>query len=83
MKLQTIAASLLALGLLSPVAFAGNEGACYQDNRDNANYVDCLRGNFNNSSDSYGAAVVNPNARDTSDVGDFIDETREQKNQRD
>jgi hypothetical protein len=81
MRIQTIAASLLALGLLSPAAFAANgNGACFQDQKDNANYVDCLSGNFNVQADSYGAAVVNPAPRD--DVGDFVDETLEEKNQR-
>jgi hypothetical protein len=80
MRIQTIAASLLALGLLSPAAFAAN-GNCFQNQKDNANYVDCIGGDFNVKSDSsYGAAVVNPAPRD--DIGDFVDETLEEKNQR-
>jgi hypothetical protein len=80
MRIQTIAASVLALGLLSPAAFAAN-GNCFEDQKDNANYVDCIDKNLNVQSDSsYGAAVVNPAPRDQ--VGDFIDETVEEKNQR-
>jgi hypothetical protein len=80
MNTRILASSILALGLLAPLspsAFAA-EPQCDSNRNRIADYGPCEPIN-NQDSDSYGATVVNP---ETGRVGDFIDETPEETNQR-
>jgi hypothetical protein len=79
MKIQTIAASILALGLLSPVAFAGNgDGySCSKDSNQNADYIDCFDSSKRPAVDTAGAAVVDPELRNSNQdepISEAVDE---------
>jgi hypothetical protein len=78
MNTRLLASSILALGLLSPVAFAA-EPVCDTNNNRIADYGPCKPVD-DQASDAYGAAVVTQG--DVKRVGDFIDETPEETNQR-
>jgi hypothetical protein len=83
MHTRILAASLLSLGLLAaPAAFAGESNGynCSKDDNQRADYADCYKGDGSAGTTTYGAAVVEaaPKGR----VGDFINETVEEKNDR-
>ncbi len=85
MTYRTIAASILALGLVAPAAFA--DGSNTLDNKGcpdirmhSADYADCQSGKVTPVNDNFGVLVKSSKARGS--VGDFIDETIEEKNQR-
>jgi hypothetical protein len=82
MNIHTIAASILALGLLSPVAFAGSNDQCSQVNNRIADYGPCTDSQSTEtySTKPFSAEAVQNGKRDR--VGDFIDETPEETNQR-
>jgi hypothetical protein len=85
MTYRTFAASILALGLLSPAAFAAgsntldNKG-CPDIRMSNSDYVDCQAGTVTPVTEKFGVVVNTSKARGP--IGDFIDETAEEKNQR-
>ncbi len=82
MNIRTIAASLLAIGLLAPVAMATDESAGSEVNNRNADYGQHYRKDMPvlQTTKAF-KAVVFENGKRVS-VGDFIDETTEEKNQR-
>jgi hypothetical protein len=83
MNTRLIAASILSLGLLAaPAAFATESNGlnCSKDSNQRADYADCYLGAVRGDTGTFGAAVVN--AAPASNVGDFINETVEEKNQR-
>jgi hypothetical protein len=83
---RTIAASVLALGLLVPVIAstqsmaAEPNYACSQDTNQRADYGDCDVKSTNNGSAAFSAATSASGPKDS--IGDFIDETAVEKNQR-
>ena len=78
---RTLAASVLALGLLSPVmASAQPNYNCSQDTNQRADYGDCDVVKTSNGSVALAAPSVT-NGLNAS-IGDFIDETTVEKNQR-
>lgn len=83
---QTLAASILALGLLAPVAFAEGRGTstdlngCPDFAIAGGDYIECQANTSNRSNGSYGLTA--PNRRVRGPVGDFVGETAQQKNQR-
>jgi hypothetical protein len=78
MKINIIAASVLALGLLAPVAFAGNGPAGSEVNNRLSDYpvVDTAT----SSTKAFSAAVFKTAKR--APVGDFIDESPEESSNR-
>jgi hypothetical protein len=82
MNIRTIAASILALGLLAPVAMAMDGPAGSEVNNRNADYGLQYRKNMPvlQSTKAF-TAVVFQNGKRVS-IGDFIDETTEETNQR-
>jgi hypothetical protein len=78
---RTLAASVLALGLLSPVvASAQSDYACSQVNNQRADYGDCDAVTTNVASAALAAPSVTNGPK--ASIGDFIDETTVEKNQR-
>lgn len=82
---RTIAASVLALGLLSPIV-ASAQGmsaepnyACSQDTNQHADYGDC---NVKTGTSGSAAFAAAGDAGVKGPIGDFIDETAQDKNQR-
>jgi hypothetical protein len=85
MMYRTLAASTLALGLLSPMAFADGSNStdgrgCPEIRQPNSQFLDCQGNYASPSRNEYGIAA--PSARPRGSIGDFIDETAEEKNQR-
>jgi hypothetical protein len=81
MTLRTLAASLLALGLLAPVgAMAETNYNCSIDQTNKSDYIDC-KDTSDNATVQYGAAVVLDEAK-VGPVGDYVDETPAESNQR-
>ncbi len=78
MTIRTIAASVLALGLLAPVAFAGNGPAGTEVNNRKADYG--IEQNFDSSTQGFAATPLPRKNRGP--VGDFVDETPEESNDR-
>jgi hypothetical protein len=78
MKINIIAASVLALGLLAPVAFAGNGPAGSESNNRLSDYpvVEIVT----SSTKAFSAAIVESGKRGP--VGDFIDESPEDSSNR-
>jgi hypothetical protein len=82
---RTLAASVLALGLLAPSAFAdpmntSDSQGCPEIRMKNAAYADCNADRVNPTNDSFGV-VVKSNKFSKSN-GDYIGESNEEKNQR-
>jgi hypothetical protein len=82
MLTRTIAVSILALGLLSPVVASaqGSNTQCDEVTNHHADYGDCSDKTYNNGSAALSAGTSVNVARDS--IGDFIDETTVEKNQR-
>ena len=85
MKTHLIAAAVLSLGFMASGAFAQNNSNnyCPDDQRDRANYADCVNVGPNGSdigTAAFRATVINPEG--PMRVGDYVDETPEQSNQR-
>jgi hypothetical protein len=81
MNYRTLAASVLALGLLAPVgAMAETNYNCSQDTNNRGEYADCNLSIEKSSQVGAAAAVVGEVK--SGPVGDFIDETPAESNQR-
>lgn len=82
MSIRTLAASVLALGLLAPVgAFAAETNYnCSQDQANKLDYVDCKADGAVQSTQGFSAANVGGVERQS--IGDFIDESTVERNQR-
>lgn len=77
----TLAASLLAIGLLAPVgAMAETNYNCSIDQTNKSDYLDC-KDTVQKSTVQYGAAVVSDSVK-RGPIGDFIDETPAESKQR-
>ncbi len=85
MTYRTLAASILALGLVSPIsAFAADNGFCSQEQSNRSDYIDC-NPEFRASTEQtalFGAAVAAEDVRKVGPVGDYIDETPSESNAR-
>jgi hypothetical protein len=81
MFIRTLAASIVAFGLLSPAVFAGDNDYCSTNQAHRSDYPPC---NFGaQSAETQGLAVrAEPSARNRGTIGNFIDETTEERNQR-
>ena len=90
MNIRIFAASILALGLLAPAAFAEgsststNGRGCPDFPIKGGDFIDCIDGGSSSSSSDYGLAVGTQErvGRGVGSIGDFIDETAVEKNQR-
>lgn len=84
MNIRIIAASVLALGLLAPAAFAAENYNCKTGQSEKADYGDCMSNMSSTakmtSKNAFSAFVGKSMQR--ASIGDFIDETAEEKNQR-
>jgi hypothetical protein len=82
MNIRTIAASIFAIGLLAPVAIAMEGPAGSEVNNRNADYGMEYRKNMPvlQSTKAFTAVVLKNGKR--ASIGDFIDETTEETNQR-
>jgi hypothetical protein len=85
MTYRTFAASILALGLLAPAAFADGTNStdgqgCPDIRKQTDDFADCQGVKVNPANGSYGVVVQQRAPRGS--IGDFIDETAEEKNQR-
>ena len=80
MNIRIIAASVLALGLLAPAAFAAENYKCSTGMNQSINYVDCATNMSSTSTNAFRAPEAQSMQR--ASIGDFIDETAEEKNQR-
>jgi hypothetical protein len=80
MNIRTLAASVLALGLLAPVGAMADNNYCSQDQLGRGDFIDCKAGNVGNTA-VFGAAAVDDRVV-RGPVGDFIDETPAESNQR-
>jgi hypothetical protein len=78
MTIRTIAASILALGLLAPAAFAGNGPAGSEVTNHHGDYVVV----DDSASSTKGFSALAAPVAKRGPVGDFIDETTEESNQR-
>jgi hypothetical protein len=78
MTIRTIAASVLALGLLAPMAFAGNGPAGSEVNNRKADYP--VVETYNSSTQGFAATPL-PRVK-RGPVGDFVDETPQDSNER-
>jgi hypothetical protein len=78
MTFRTIAASVLALGLLAPVAFAADGPAGSEVNNHRADYL--VKDDAVSSTQGFSAQAA-PVAK-RGPVGDFIDETAQESNER-
>lgn len=78
---RTLAASIAALGFLSPAVFAGDNDYCSTIQAHRSDYPPC---NFGaQSAETQGLAIrVAPRAKMRGTVGNFIDETTDERNQR-
>lgn len=79
MNTRLLTASLLAIGLLSPAAFAAENYNCSQDQLNKSDYADCKGDVASPTESQYGAAIVGVQR---GPVGDFIDETPSQSRER-
>jgi hypothetical protein len=81
MTIRTLAATILALGLLAPVgAMAETNYNCSTDQTNKSDYLDC-KDTVQKSTAQYGAAVVSDSVK-RGPIGDFIDETPAESKQR-
>ena len=76
---RTLAASVLALGLLSPAAFAGSND-CNEVNNRIADYGTCSTENVATDTSAFAATPVD--VGNVGAVGDYVDETPAESNQR-
>jgi hypothetical protein len=83
MTLRILAASVLALGFLAPVGAMAADTSynCSEEQRNKKDYTDC-DANIGNSNVTYGFAAQDIEVRKPGTVGDYLDETREESNQR-
>lgn len=90
MNIRILSASIFALGLIASAALAEgsststNGRGCPDFPIKGGEFIDCIDGTGSSSINSYGLAVggearVGPGA---GSIGDFIDETAQEKNQR-
>jgi hypothetical protein len=78
---RTLAASVLAIGLLAPVgAMAANNNNCSLDQVNKLDYADCKIDSIQASANSAAPAAVVSVERNS--IGDYIDETTVERNQR-
>lgn len=79
---RTIAASILALGLLTPVVASAQSfnTPCDEVNNRRADYGDCSVKTYDSGSAAFSAGAAVNAPRDS--IGNFIDETAVEKNQR-
>ena len=82
MNIRTLAASVLAIGLMAPVAMATNGPAGSEVNNRTADYGMQFRKDMPvlQSTKAFKTVILENGKRVS--VGDFIDETTEEKNQR-
>lgn len=82
MSIRTLAASVLALGLLAPVGAIAAETNynCSQDQANKLEYIDCKTDNGTQSTKALSAAGVGRVERQS--IGDFVDESTVERNQR-
>ncbi len=78
MNIRIIAASVLALGLMAPIAMAADGVAGSEVNNRRIDYPTADVSTY--STKAFSAAAVVTTKRAT--VGDYVDETNEEKNQR-
>jgi hypothetical protein len=88
MNIRIISASIFALGLIASSALAEgsststNGRGCPDFPIKGGDFIDCVAG-VNSTSDSYGIVVAQERVRPAAgSIGDFIDETAQEKNQR-
>ena len=90
MNIRIISASIFALGLITSAAFAEgsststNSRGCPDFPIKGGDFIDCVDGGTSSISNSYGFAVVTQERvrPAAGSIGDFIDETAVEKNQR-
>lgn len=82
MTIRTLAASVLALGLLAPIGALAAETNynCSQDQANKSDYIDCKIDSVVASTQALSAAGVGAVERQS--IGDFIDESTVERNQR-
>jgi opacity protein-like surface antigen len=76
---RTLAASVLALGLLSPAAFAASND-CNEVNNRISDYGSCSADTASTASNAFAATAVD--VGNAGPVGDYVDETPAESNQR-
>jgi hypothetical protein len=76
---RTLAASVLALGLLAPASFAASTD-CSEVNNRVADYGTCSVDNSPAATNAFSATAVD--AGSAGPVGDYVDETPAESNQR-
>jgi len=84
MLTRILAATALALSVLSPQAFAANkDDICGTDNKGRNDFIECQDDVQANKTVTYGAGVVDVGDVDMKKFnGDFVDETSSDSNQR-
>jgi hypothetical protein len=90
MNIRILSASIFALGLIASSALAEgsststNGRGCPDFPIKGGDFIDCVDGSANSTSNSYGFAVGTQErvGRSAGSIGDFIDETNQEKNQR-
>ncbi len=82
MSIRTLAASVLALGLLAPIGAIAAETNynCSQDQANKLDYTDCKSDNSARSTAGFSAAAVGDVERQS--IGDYVDESAVERNQR-
>jgi hypothetical protein len=82
MNIRTLAASVLALGLLAPVGAIAAESnySCSQDQLNKLDYVDCKMDNSVSSTAGFAAASGGDVGLQS--IGDYVDESTVERNQR-
>jgi hypothetical protein len=82
MSIRTLAASVLALGLLAPIGAIAAETNynCSQDQANKLEYIDCKADNVTQSTQGFSAAAVGGVERQS--IGDYVDESAAERNQR-
>jgi hypothetical protein len=81
MKTRTFAASILALGFLSPATFAGDNDYCSTNQSHRSEYPPCT-GVVTSANTQALQVSTEPRAKKRGSVGAFVDETTEERNQR-
>jgi hypothetical protein len=82
MNIRTLAASVLALGLLAPIGAIAAESnySCSQDQLNKLDYADCKMDNSVSSTAGFAAAGADDVGRQS--IGDYVDESTVERNQR-
>jgi hypothetical protein len=82
MIIRTLAASVLALGLLAPISAIAAETNynCSEEQANKGEYIDCKNDNAAPSTQAFSAAGVGDVERQS--IGDYVDESTVERNQR-